>query len=154
MGNQALKEKEENMGKNVLRWVALPFAVVIGAFLLSAIFTLLCNLGSPLYGGEKLGYPTDGGVVSIIDIILTLGRDVATGFAATAISFAVAPTHKKTTAVVTATAVACFGVVSIILNFINGGSLWLLVGTILTMAGAVIGAVEARKGTLGDLEYY
>ena len=130
----------------IIRWVALPIAVIVGPIIVSAIFTVIYNVGSFLWGESALGYPKEGEIVSIVAIMGTLGRDLLTGFSIPMIAHEIAPSFKKVATIVAAIMGVCFSVSSIVLNMQQEGSFgWVSFGIVVTIAGVVCGTYLVGK---------
>lgn len=119
--------------KNFLRWIAVPFAAIIGslaAYFLVSIWTGFNNVGYEVYNGEH--------VASITKLILGVVAQCAAGAALVFCGTYIAPTHKKSCSVVLATIACVISLVSVVLHkFMYEFSILLLIHCIATAGGAI-----------------
>lgn len=122
----------------VLRWVAVPFAAVLGGLVLYTILWLMTYMagGSP-YERE--------GVVSIVGIIIYYVKQGASGYGFVYCGAFCAPSHKTATAKVLASTATVLALVASLCAVIIGEH-WLVWSTIIATA---VGAWIA-KSTVED----
>lgn len=117
----------------VLRWIATPFAAVLGSILAYALVSLWIgfnNVGYEVYSGAQ--------TMSITQIVLGIAAQAAAGAALVYCGAIVAPSHKKSCSIVFATLVCVMSVISIVLhNVMYEFSFLQLIHCIATAAGAI-----------------
>ena len=124
----------------VLRWIAVPFAAVLGGLVLYTILWLMTYMagGSP-YERE--------GVVSIVSIILYYLKQGALGYGFVYCGAFCAPSHKTTTAKVLASTATVLALIGFLCAIIIGEHWLVWSSTIATAVGAWI-----SKSTVEDDE--
>lgn len=126
--------------KDILRWIAIPFASLLAMLLagvLAGVFLWLNNMGSSWYTGES---PT-----RLAEIITLLIKDGVAGFAFVYAGVYTAPSHKNVVAIVLATVLTMFSIGSIILTFYLGRDYFSILGAIVTVIGAVFAVSQAKN---------
>lgn len=124
----------------VLRWIAVPFAAVLGGLVLYTILWVMTYMagGSP-YERE--------GVVSIVSIILYYLKQGALGYGFVYYGAFCAPSHKTTTAKVLASTATVLALIGFLCAIIIGEHWLVWSSTIATAVGAWI-----SKSTVEDDE--
>ena len=124
----------------VLRWIAVPFAAVLGGLVLYTILWVMTYMagGSP-YERE--------GVVSIVSIILYYLKQGALGYGFVYCGAFCAPSHKTTTAKVLASTATVLALIGFLCAIIIGEHWLVWSSTIATAVGAWI-----SKSTVEDDE--
>ena len=122
----------------VLRWIAVPFAAVLGGLVLYTILWVMTYMagGSP-YERE--------GVVSIVSIILYYLKQGALGYGFVYCGAFCAPSHKTTTAKVLASTATVLALIGFLCAIIIGEHWLVWSSTIATAVGAWI-----SKSTVED----
>lgn len=115
----------------VLRWIAVPFAAVLGGLVLYTILWVMTYMagGSP-YERE--------GVVSIVSIILYYLKQGALGYGFVYCGAFCAPSHKTTTAKVLASTATVLALIGFLCAIIIGEHWLVWSSTIATAVGAWI----------------
>lgn len=127
--------------KNILRWIAVPFAAVLAAIVINAIGVIYAYInggGYTLYTGSK--------VTSITSIIVTIFVQGLVGYAFVKAGTYTAPKYKKITSIVLATVLACISILSIILIIkgVASGTFDVWAALIVTPVGAIYAALTSN----------
>ena len=124
------------MNKNILRWVAMPFAAIIGsiiAYLFVSLWIRGNNYGFEVYNGVEVG--------SITQIILSIAAQAVFGFTFVLCGAYVAPAYNRNCAIVLSTVISMISIVSEIISLSQNGFLFMpFIHTIATIVGSIIGA--------------
>lgn len=128
--------------KDILRWIAIPFASLAAMFLaclIMGIILWLNNCGYSWYTGEP--------VTRLSEILALLFRDGVAGYAFVLAGSYTAPKHNKVVSIVLATIMGVLSITSIALTIYLGREWITILGAIANMAGAVYAAnsVEETK---------
>ena len=117
----------------VLRWIAVPFAAIMGSILAYAIITLWIGENNFIYQ-----FYTGSNVFSITQIVLSLAAQAAFGATFVFLGSVTAPNHQRICAIVLATVISMLSATSfIIASIMNGFSCWFLLHIIATIVGAI-----------------
>lgn len=127
--------------KNILRWIAVPFAAVLAAIVVNAIGVIYAYInggGYTLYTGSK--------VTSITSIIVTIFVQGLVGYAFVKAGAYTAPKYKKITPIVLATVLGCISILSIILIIkgVASGTFDVWAALIATPVGAIYAALTSN----------
>lgn len=123
-----MENKEKSKSVNVLRWILFLPAAIVGSWLVYVIFRFL-NVHDMYHGSS---------IVSWVSIV-TLFADYIHGLAFVFIGAIVAPSSRKVVSIVMLCLMCMFSAISIFLNIANGIDWIVLIGTLLTLGGAIHG---------------
>lgn len=122
--------------KTILRWIAVPFASVLGSFIAYAVYMLFNSADWRI-----LPYmPSESGEITIGWLLLFFAAKVIQGVAFVGCGVVTAPSHQKATSIVLATINACLCIGSVVLTFMAQGQWHTWLGSIVCLAGGVYAA--------------
>lgn len=127
--------------KNALRWITVPFAAILGSFIVYAAARLLVGvnlLGLMTYTGEGVR------VFSLTSILTELFVQATSGYGFVLFGTYAAPSNKKIVSIILATIFCCFIAVSLYLILINNSSFWQVVCIIAGAIGAIFASFSTK----------
>lgn len=134
--------------KNALRWIAMPFAAIIGGAIAYALISLWIkgnSFGYSVYNGTEVG--------SITDILLAIAAQAVFGAAFVFCGAITAPMHRKICAVVLSTIISIVSIASMIWMFsMTGFSFLQMIHFLATCGGAIGVAYYFMTGELWQYE--
>ena len=134
--------------KILLRWIAMPFAAIIGslaAYILISLWIKGNEFGFIAYNGIEVGH--------ITDIILAIAAQALFGAAFVFFGALTAPKHQQTCAIVLATIISILSVGSLIFSIASSGfSFLMFIHCLATATGAIIIAKTIVSNTENEEE--
>lgn len=131
--------------KNILRWIAVPFAAIIGSLIVYwfvAIWIKGNQYGFEIYNGSKVG--------SLDNIILAIAAQAAWGVGFVYCGSVTAPSRKRICSVVLATLATILGIIAILAAFAIRGFHFI---EFLHYCASIVGAIGVSRYILTSDEY-
>ena len=132
-----LLKMNRNTGNNVLRWIAVPFASIIGAtvcYFLVSLWISVNNQGYSFYTGLN--------VTKVTDYILILFSQGILGAGFVLCGSYMAPSSKRICSVVLSTILCCLEIIILVFSIITEGfSFWELMRIFATIIGSIMACV-------------
>lgn len=122
--------------KNILRWIAIPFAAILSSLLIHILCTLLI--------GQMQSY-NGINITSITDIILCIIRDLSVGGMFVYAGAMVAPKANKIVSVILATIACIMCIISFVSNILTHGGFMTHIGIVATLIGAIVGSIKVNE---------
>lgn len=137
-------------GLTVLRWIAVPFAAILAAFiinLIGVVYTWINGNGIEFYTGGTSS-------IGLTTIILFLLQNFAVGFSFVWFGAYVAPSNQKNVAIILSTVQVCICVGSAILMLLGfaTSSLQIWAAIIAAAIGGISAAVKYTPKTTHEIE--
>ena len=144
-----IKERKQlapdSKSKTFLKWVAMPFIVLVIASLVSLLIGVLANIPAALSFGEP--------IEELIYALFLFVSSFYGSYLLVLLAAKFSPNSKEIVAIIVATIMALGGSVSAIVDFGVSKNALAGVGDLLHIAAAIIGAMRVNRGNLDDAKW-